>query len=335
MNPDTPELLQFLQRLYQFQTVGALSETICTHLPDLIGGENAIVCRHDGEQRVITAVVAKHAFSRANLMPHINESGIMAQHPFWESIFHPQQPVRALSDLVSREAWHKNPLYAEVFAPDGIEDQINTEVVGDPQRFTTVNVLRGKRGFFDKEHALMKLLRPHLAQAFINAALAERAGLLSSSSEQNELIPVDMHGALVKDSAYLSRGVPEPVLAWVKIQVQRFNEGWLVTTLEPYRYEDGAHTAIYALARDMEHGRYLLSVRHLTWRTSATRLTPREAEIMAWVAAGKSNEDIGAILETSINTIKTHLKRSFIKLGVENRTAAAAAWRDRNGHPKE
>lgn len=53
-------------------------------------------------------------------------------------------------------------------------------------------------------------------------------------------------------------------------------------------------------------------------------LTPREAEVLAWVAEGKSNGTIGAILGISPRTVQKHLERTFHKLGVETRTAAAA-----------
>lgn len=51
-------------------------------------------------------------------------------------------------------------------------------------------------------------------------------------------------------------------------------------------------------------------------------LTAREAEVLLWVAQGKSNGDVGAILGMAEKTVKTHLGSVFAKLGVESRTAA-------------
>ena len=53
-------------------------------------------------------------------------------------------------------------------------------------------------------------------------------------------------------------------------------------------------------------------------------LTTRESEVLAWVAQGKSNGTIGVILGISPRTVQKHLERTFHKLGVESRTAAAA-----------
>ena len=55
----------------------------------------------------------------------------------------------------------------------------------------------------------------------------------------------------------------------------------------------------------------------------AFRLTLREAEVLYWVAKGKTNRDIGDILGSSPATVKKHLERVYVKLGVETRTAAA------------
>jgi DNA-binding response OmpR family regulator/DNA-binding CsgD family transcriptional regulator len=53
-------------------------------------------------------------------------------------------------------------------------------------------------------------------------------------------------------------------------------------------------------------------------------LTAREAEVLVWVARGKSNKDISEILNISPRTVNKHLEQVFTKLGVENRAAAAA-----------
>lgn len=52
-------------------------------------------------------------------------------------------------------------------------------------------------------------------------------------------------------------------------------------------------------------------------------LTAREAEVLNWLAQGKSNRDIGAILSLSPRTVNKHLEQIYLKLEVENRTAAA------------
>jgi DNA-binding CsgD family transcriptional regulator len=54
-------------------------------------------------------------------------------------------------------------------------------------------------------------------------------------------------------------------------------------------------------------------------------VTSREADVLLWVAQGKSNRDIGAILGLSPRTVNKHLEQIYQKLGVENRASAAIA----------
>ena len=51
-------------------------------------------------------------------------------------------------------------------------------------------------------------------------------------------------------------------------------------------------------------------------------VTAREAEVLLWVAQGKSNGDVAVILGMSEKTVKQHLGSVFQKIGVESRNAA-------------
>lgn len=66
-----------------------------------------------------------------------------------------------------------------------------------------------------------------------------------------------------------------------------------------------------------------LRPRAATFRRAAP-LTAREAEVLSWLAKGKTNRDIADILGMSPRTVNKHLEHIFDKLGVETRTAAAA-----------
>lgn len=59
-------------------------------------------------------------------------------------------------------------------------------------------------------------------------------------------------------------------------------------------------------------------------RLATALLTPRETEVLSWVAKGKTNRDVGEILGLSPRTVNKHLEHVFEKLGVETRAAAAA-----------
>jgi len=56
----------------------------------------------------------------------------------------------------------------------------------------------------------------------------------------------------------------------------------------------------------------------------ADGLTNREREILGWVARGKTNQEIAALLIVSPHTVRKHLEHVYEKLCVNSRTAAVA-----------
>jgi DNA-binding NarL/FixJ family response regulator len=63
----------------------------------------------------------------------------------------------------------------------------------------------------------------------------------------------------------------------------------------------------------------------LAERMGTEDLTPREAEVLEQIVAGKSNKEIATALEISEATVKTHINTLLSKLGVTDRTQAATA----------
>lgn len=62
-------------------------------------------------------------------------------------------------------------------------------------------------------------------------------------------------------------------------------------------------------------------------RPGCPGLTPRESDVMHWLAFGKTDADIAAFLSISTRTVHKHLEHIYEKLGVETRTAAVMAVR--------
>lgn len=57
-------------------------------------------------------------------------------------------------------------------------------------------------------------------------------------------------------------------------------------------------------------------------RPLSAGLTPREQEVLLWLATGKTDGDIATLLDISRRTVQKHLEHIYVKLGVETRTAA-------------
>jgi DNA-binding NarL/FixJ family response regulator len=61
----------------------------------------------------------------------------------------------------------------------------------------------------------------------------------------------------------------------------------------------------------------------LTGRSPRPALSEREVEILGLVARGRSNRQIADVLAIAEGTVKSHLRRIFLKMGVSDRTQAA------------
>ncbi|MBI2734033.1 MAG: DNA-binding response regulator [Aquabacterium sp.] len=116
--------------------------------------------------------------------------------------------------------------------------------------------------------------------------------------------------------------------------VAGFEAGGVDYVVKPVRIEEvlarlATHVRNARAAREalrvMQHGhaRKEASTSGLD-RLSEASLTPRETEVLSWLAKGKTNRDIADILGMSHRTVNKHLDHIFEKLGVETRAAAAA-----------
>lgn len=63
----------------------------------------------------------------------------------------------------------------------------------------------------------------------------------------------------------------------------------------------------------------------LAHRRKQENLSSRELDVLELLVAGRSNKEIVTDLQLSISTVKHHLERIFVKLGVSDRTQAATA----------
>jgi CheY-like chemotaxis protein/DNA-binding CsgD family transcriptional regulator len=145
---------------------------------------------------------------------------------------------------------------------------------------------------------------------------------------------------------------PEPVLNWLRRHAADA-PGFEQSQLEPPRFsiELGPRRLTFRLHQQTGDGQasaeagsgdWLIVMREISddavveAMTLSFKLTAREAEVLYWVVKGKINRDIGEILGASPATVKKHLERVYVKLGVETRTAAAgmAMNRIRQLHPQ-
>ena len=178
--------------------------------------------------------------------------------------------------------------------------------------------------------ALIARIRSHLANA--RRMSSTRAALEASG---RALIAVDAQGGVlwqtpraagfIRTACVVSHGRPTlhgDALAWLAGIGAGATSGPL-----PWPAQAPSHTL--ACLGSVGGGQFLLSVEEtvqgaMSRLAQRYQLTERESEVLLWVGRGKSSRDIGEILGASPRTIDKHLEHAFVKLGVENRAAAAA-----------
>lgn len=125
--------------------------------------------------------------------------------------------------------------------------------------------------------------------------------------------------------------VPPVVLDWLRLHLA---DAERQIEPPPLALEQGARRLTFRLHQqtgDSEGGGdWLIVMREesgaavIAAMSLSLRLTAREAEVLYWLVKGKTNRDIGEILGASPATVKKHLERVYVKMGVETRTAAAS-----------
>jgi len=120
--------------------------------------------------------------------------------------------------------------------------------------------------------------------------------------------------------------LPQPMLQWLE-QAQKGKAGSKTTAMASFPNDEqlrlqymgtlGPNEFLLRLAKDT-------SANLPAEFTSELGLTTREGEVLSWLSKGKTNRDIAQILGLSPRTVDKHLEQIYAKLGVENRTAAAA-----------
>jgi DNA-binding CsgD family transcriptional regulator len=120
--------------------------------------------------------------------------------------------------------------------------------------------------------------------------------------------------------------IPAMVVDWLRDQAALAAQG---REPRPLPVTRGDRQLVFALQQRTGDDDLLIVMREVSdaavvdAMVQAFKLTLREAEVLYWVAKGKTNRDIGDILGSSPATVKKHLERVYVKLGVETRTAAA------------
>jgi DNA-binding CsgD family transcriptional regulator len=100
-------------------------------------------------------------------------------------------------------------------------------------------------------------------------------------------------------------------------------EGRILADAARHDFSDRTRDVVEVLGRHL--GTVLASHDRRVGPASAALLTGREAEIIALVALGRTNRQIGQALSISPFTVRKHLENAYLRIGVHSR-AEVVAW---------
>ena len=166
-------------------------------------------------------------------------------------------------------------------------------------------------------------------------AVAYWRGMIRLRTERARVLIAKYFGP-ERPSAWL----PAPLRAWAKEGLAELGRGAGRGDGRPLVIERGGKRLVVRVVPDRKRREYLLLIDEMrpdaAPELDGIGLSPRESEVLSWVARGKTNADIAAILVISPRTVQKHLEHVFEKLGVETRTAAVARvreWIDLHAEP--
>jgi DNA-binding CsgD family transcriptional regulator len=250
----------------------------------------------------------------------------------------------AISDLASARQLERLGLYREFYRPRGVRDQLAIGLRLAGRTVVGVACNRSRRGFRQEERLKLELVAPHIREAWHAARAVERAR--EGPGARSGLVAAEVVGLPPRGAAavgaraarwlaeYFGPGrhrecLPAAVAAWAASGARELLDG-VPEPRRPLVVERGDRRLVVRLGRDGDLTLLILEERRERVAPEdllALGLTRRESEILAWVAEGKTNAEVAAIVGTRPRTVAKHLERVFRKLGVETRTAAAMVAR--------
>jgi DNA-binding CsgD family transcriptional regulator len=244
--------------------------------------------------------------------------------------------ARKILDFLNRRDYHRLELYADWYRQWGVEYWL-TGGLPSPATHTKVFIfVRRHHDFSERDREVLDLLLPHLGHLYEAAEERRVAAALAAGLEApGELVVLDAanriaHASdrarrLLGDYTGDGRGtqLPEGIENWVRDDRRRLDDELPPPARPLHIRGDRKRLVVTRLNGD----RALLLAEEPLAASPSRPLTPRQHQILSLVADGKTNTEIAGELWISPTTVRSHLENIYAKLGVHNRTAAAALLR--------
>jgi DNA-binding CsgD family transcriptional regulator len=359
---DAQKLLKIIHNLYTLRDADTFGTDSLAIFESIVPADAsvAMIFRADFTELAIQSLAPDLDRLVQKLRPELTR--YVNQSPFFTNIPAIVKGTHKASDFIDFEEFSRREIYTETMKPIGSDDVtmlILLDLEGGRWPRPDEPILHYAfyhpwQKLSDRDRSMLNLLQPHLIQAYQNACehqqLHQQVTDLHQSLDRCGVILVDEIGRvqLMTDraAAWLqfyfpgnrnSSQLPELLQSWVRHQIDRSRSiDNLSSPHIPLRFQQSNRQLTIRLTIDIPGNKYMLilaeeAILSVLTALELLGLTQREAEILAGIIRGRSNQEIATQLQMSINTVRKHLEHIYKKLGVQSRTEAIAVALDKLG----
>ncbi len=343
---DTRQLFEFLRDLYELRDHDAFKQALVKGIATLVSADLYAYNEISTSKKIVTG----YAFY-PETFPLGDGPAIIGryqhQHP---AVVHflstGKGDVTKISDFMTYRQFRRTDLFNEYYRPKGVPYGIAFGITLAQDGLIGIGIHRSGKDYTERDRRMLTELHPHIVQAFDNAQAVTRMqhdtaslhdvldsldsavvclssrSTISWASPRAERLLLSYHL-----TAYRTRDRLHPTITdWLNAQEKKLaSPSELPQAVRPLVRSEADGTLTIRLVRQ-GHFRFLIMDESQTIPSEAALdqfgLSPRETEILRWIAQGKTNPEIGTILGISPRTVQKHLERVYGRLGVENRHAA-------------
>lgn len=317
---DAERLLHLIAEAEELGAEEAFTPSLLDELGKLVPADWVGYCEQDRVRQRVRYSAGRPGDEWGDAADSISYWDIAAEHPI--CIRHDTGDFRALklTDFLSLRQLRMSRIYAVWFRPD-VERELCVAIPSPPWHTKTFLFDRERgRDFTERDRLVLDLLQPHFGRLWRAAQTRRRLraaiAALDSASEQ------DPRGLIMLAPDGRIEFASPPARRLIRAHFGVPPEGEVPPALAQW-LESGSLT----LTRRLADRRLTVDRSGDTLLLEELRdelgLTPRERQILAWVARGKTNPEIAEILWIAQTTVRRHLENIYAKLGVHTRTAAA------------
>jgi DNA-binding CsgD family transcriptional regulator len=321
---DAERLLRFVGEAEELAGDDPFTPDVLEAFGELIDADGIGYCEQDRVRRRIRLGVDRPG-DEWESEPDVSYWDIADEHPVCSRRNAGDFRALMLSDFVSLTELRRSRIYHEWFRPLGVDRELGIPIPSPPWHTRTFLFHRGRsaREFTERDRLVLDLLQPQLERLWL-AARTRR--MLRTAMACLDAVPEhDARGVIFLDLDDRIVFASPPARRLLH-DYFGLRDGTALPTVLVQWLDSGAPSFT------TRAGNRCLTIERsdeallLQETVESLGLTPRERQILAWVARGKSNVEVAETLWIAPSTVRKHLENIYAKLGVGSRTAAVARF---------